>query len=76
MLLNQYCCENPRIFVDEDREQVVNKLLGKFKVDISVLKQFPQVIKSMFTLCGQPVPEELRIDSPATPERNKILGDD
>lgn len=54
----------------------MNKLLGKFKVDITVLKQFPQVIKSMFTLCGQPVPEELRIDSPATPERNKILGDD
>ena len=46
------------MFVKEDAK-VRDKLLAKFELDVAVLKQYPQVLKSLFTLCNEPIPQEL-----------------
>ena len=34
-------------------------MLSKFEIDVTVLKEYPHVLKSMFTILKEPIPNEL-----------------
>jgi len=55
--LDKYCAEDPNIFVEDRKSR--DKLLAKFEKDISILKNYPRVLQSMFSKLNEPIPPEL-----------------
>ena len=59
--LSQYCSDNPELFV-RDRDSR-DRILAKFESDMTIMRDYPNVIHSMWTKLGEPAPEHLRVEN-------------
>jgi len=71
--LSEHCSKEPDIFVN-DRDSR-DRVLSKFEMDVTIMREHPHVIESMFIKLGDPVPENLRIEGrTASAQRDKMFG--
>ncbi len=72
--LSQYCSENPELFV-RDRDSR-DRILAKFESDMTIMRDYPNVIHSMWTKLGETAPEHLRVEGQktASAQREKTFG--